>query len=324
MTRWENLSYTIRKRCGARTKIPCTLSPIFKNLGNDQLKRAGENGADARLTKSDNRTSCRTEIMNSSIHGTEHPVVFTNGGMQIMGVLHRPPSEAPPPGVLFFHGCTGSRTEAHWLFVKIARYFATRGIMSLRFDFRNSGESEGRFEDMTISGEVSDALRAFGFLTEECGADPERIGLLGLSMGGAVAAITAGRLRGRVKSCVLLNPVARPLDDLNFLAQTREVNVSGFPIEYNAFLFGQAFIEELPVIRPLEEITSATCPVLVINGTADRTIHPRRSREYHDTLRRAGIRTELAVLEGADHTFASAAWEREVAKKAGEWFGETL
>lgn len=262
--------------------------------------------------------------MKPYIHGTETPVTFTNEGMQLLGVVHRPVPNGPPPAVLFLHGCTGSRAEAHWIFVKLARELAARGIMALRFDFRHSGESEGSFEDMTLSGEISDALRAIEFLAGECGADPDRIGLLGLSMGGAVAAIAAGRLRERVKSCVLMNPVAHPFEDLQFLAQSREVRVARFPVEYNAFLFGRAFLEELPGIRPLEEIIRATCPVLVVNGDADRTVRPGRSREYRDTLHAAGLPAELFILGDADHTFASAAWERAVAEKTGDWFGQTL
>ena len=256
--------------------------------------------------------------------GTETPVIILNEGMRMVGMLHRPATTFPPPAVVFYHGCTGSRTEAHWLFVKLSRRLAERGIMSLRFDFRCSGESEGPFEDMTLSGEISDGLCAFEFLAGECGADPGRIGVLGLSMGGAVAAVVAGWLGERVKSCALLNPVARPYEDLAFIARTRNVNVTRFPIEFNAFLFGKAFFDDLRGIRPLEEIARARCPVLVVNGTADTTISPARSREYLDTLLKHGIPAEMFAVEGADHSFESDLWERAVMEKVGGWFGRTL
>jgi uncharacterized protein len=259
------------------------------------------------------------------MHNREIPVVFTNEGMQIMGVLHRPDTGEKPPAVVFYHGCTGSKTEAHWLFVKLARYLADRGIMALRFDFRHSGESDGRFEDMTLSGEISDGVRAVEYIIGECGADPDRTGLLGLSMGGAVAAIVSGRLRSRVRSCALLNPVAHPFEDLSSIALARELNTVSFPVEFNSFLFGKPFFDELANIHPLDEISRASCPALVINGPADRTVHPSRSREYFDILRgRDGIPSEFHVIKGADHTFASAAWERAVMERVGEWFGRTL
>jgi uncharacterized protein len=252
--------------------------------------------------------------------GKEIPVTFTNHGMQIMGVLHRPPVDVNPPAVVFYHGCTGAKAEAHWLFVKLARHLASLGIMSLRFDFLGSGDSEGLFEDTTISGEISDGLRAFDFLLSECGGDPKRTGILGLSMGGAVAAIIAGRLGNRVKSCVLLNPVAHPLEDLSFIAQTRSLDISKFPVEFNSFLFGETFFDELGSIKPLNEISSAVCPVLVINGSGDTTISPQRSREYFEVLKKHGIPSELFVLKGADHSFAAHGWELAIMEKVGSWF----
>lgn len=264
--------------------------------------------------------------------GKEIPVTFTSQGMQIIGVLHRPPADTKPPAVVFYHGCTGSKIEAHWLFVKLARHLAALGIMTLRFDFRGSGESEGEFEEMTLSGEIADGLCAFEYVVTECGADPRRTGVLGLSMGGAVAAILAGRLGNRVKSCVLLNPVACPMEDCSFIARSRALNVSRFPVEFNCFLFGKAFFEELASIRPLEEISRAACPVLIVNGSGDTTLSPLRSREYWDVLKmhptfceqKHGIPSELFVLEGADHSFASCKWERKVMDKVGDWFEKTL
>lgn len=255
---------------------------------------------------------------------TEIPVVFSNEGMQIMGVLHRPESVPNPPAVVFYHGCTGSKTEAHWLFVKLARHLVQCGVMVLRFDFRFSGESEGSFEDMTLSGEISDGIRAIEFLTGDCGADPRRIGILGLSMGGAVAAVVAGRLKERVRSCVLLNPVAHPFEDLCFLAQARNLDTSRFPIEFISFLFGKNFFDDLGEVHPLMEVQQAACPVLVVNGDADKTISPSRSREYIAALNSNGKPAELFIIEGADHSFSSASWERAVIEKAGEWFGRTL
>ena len=255
----------------------------------------------------------------------EIPIVFTSEGMQIMGVLHRPVAVEKPPAIVFFHGCTGSKTEAHWLFVKLARHLADRGVLVLRFDFRHSGESEGRFEDMTLSGEIEDGIRAIEYITEECGADPDRTGILGISMGGAVAAIVAGRLGKRIRSCALLNPVARPYEDLSSIARAKELNTVDFPVEFNSFLFGRPFFDELADIRPLEDIARATCPVLVVNGPTDRTVHPSRSHEYMEVLRgRPGVIAEIRIIEGADHTFATAAWEREVMEVVGEWFGKTM
>lgn len=254
----------------------------------------------------------------------EEPVVFENEGMQLVGMLHYQESKTLSPAVILYHGCTGTKTEAHWLYVKIARSLARLGIMVLRFDFRHSGDSEGDFERMTVSGEISDGLKAVEFLINERDADPARIGVAGLSLGGVVAAEASGRLRDRIRSCVLLNPIARPLDDISAIASMNNLETGSFPVEFNSFLFGYDFAQDLPIHKPLDTITNATCPVLVINSSHDTVINPVRSKEYVDVIGNSGGYVEFYAISGADHTFASTKWERQVSDKLCKWFTKTL
>ncbi|MFC1485409.1 alpha/beta hydrolase family protein [Candidatus Latescibacterota bacterium] len=255
---------------------------------------------------------------------SEAPVVFSNQNMHIVGMLHRPAGIPHPPAVVFYHGCTTSRNEAHWIFVKIARALARSGIMALRFDFRHSGESEGEFSDMTISGEVDDGIRAVDYLVEDAGADPSRIGIVGMSMGGAIGAIVAGGLREKIRSCVLLNPVGKPGEDLGAIAKSNDIDVTRYPIEFNTFLFGEAFVHDIVTIQPLEAIRHATCPVLIINSTGDTSVNPRRSREYQQAIELNGGSVELFAVDGADHLFSTARWEKEVIDRVTAWFSKTL
>ena len=115
-----------------------------------------------------------------------------NYGKCLRGMIHRPhPVLRRAPGVIFFHGFTGDRMESHWMFVKCARALAKAGVASLRFDFSGSGESEGEFRDATLHGEVSDARAAVDYFQSSQGINPERLGLVGLSLGGAIAAVVA-------------------------------------------------------------------------------------------------------------------------------------
>src|SRR5437867_8314985 len=102
----------------------------------------------------------------------------------LRGVIHRPErarARRGGPGVVFFHGFTGDRMESHWMFVKCSRALARAGIASLRFDFYGSGESDGEFPEITLRGEISDALAAVEFFRRQEGIDSRRIGLVGLS-----------------------------------------------------------------------------------------------------------------------------------------------
>jgi len=122
----------------------------------------------------------------------ETPITFRNHDQQLVGMIHTPDRDKPSPAVLMLHGFTGNRMESHFLFVKMARRLAAAGYTAMRFDFRGSGESQGNFWEMTVPGEIDDARAALAWLRQHPAVDPERVILLGLSMGGAVAASVAG------------------------------------------------------------------------------------------------------------------------------------
>ncbi len=253
----------------------------------------------------------------------EIPVTFKNEGQQIIGIMHIPDGDGKFPGVILFHGCTGNKAEAHWIFVKLARRLCEEGFCVLRFDFRNSCDSEGSFENMTISGEISDGLRAVDFMKGRDKVDPDRIGILGLSLGGCVAACVAGRSRD-VKTVVLWSAVGRPEEDFGRLLRDRRIEPTEFPVEVNGFLFGRDFWEELPYVHPLKEIRLVRGPVLIISGSEDRSVSPRRSEEYQEVLEEYALRCERIVIEGADHTFTGVEHERLVIEETVNWFKRTL
>ena len=253
----------------------------------------------------------------------ENPIAFTNEGQQLIGILHIPDDDGTHPGVLLLHGMTGSKSEAHWLFVKLARGLCEAGFVVLRFDFRNSCDSEGIFEQMTISGEISDGLRALDFLGERPEADSERTGILGLSLGGCVAACVAGR-SPNVKSTVLWAPVGKPSEDFQKIIDERSVSIDDFPVERDGFRYGRAFYEELPRIHPQREIRLTKGSVLVVCGSEDKSVSPLRSEEYQVILEDYGLRCERIVIEKADHTFTHSEHERMAIEEAVRWFKETL
>ena len=139
---------------------------------------------------------------------TREPISFVNEGQKLIGVLHRPVAAYRDkiPAVVLFHGFTGTKVERHRIFVKAAEALAREGIAALRFDFRGSGDSEGDFEDMTLPGEISDARVSLDYVSGVPGVDGNNIGILGLSMGGAVAASVSDD--PRVRSVVMWSAVA--------------------------------------------------------------------------------------------------------------------
>ncbi len=256
----------------------------------------------------------------------ERPVLFFNHGQQLNGILHSPMArESLCPAVVFFHGFTGTKVEPHRIFVKTARELAAIGVYALRFDFRGSGDSAGDFSEMTIGGEVSDALKSIDVLSAMPGVDPARIGVLGLSMGGCVAACVSGRDR-RVKSTVMWAPFS---DDPPERKQERMARAAETPTEAelaqaNANVVGDAFYAELPDIAPSVEIQTFEGALLVIHGSGDNVVPVSHGQRYYELMAEREAPTALEIIADADHTFNTVGWEQAVITASVDWFQRTL
>jgi pimeloyl-ACP methyl ester carboxylesterase len=66
------------------------------------------------------------------------------------------------------------------------------GYVTLRFDMRGCGRSEGEFGRVICLEQVEDLGNALDFLARHPAVDPDRIGVIGSSFGGAVAVYAAG------------------------------------------------------------------------------------------------------------------------------------
>ena len=249
----------------------------------------------------------------------EKPVTLQSQGEQMVGMLHLPEGKGPFPAVAIYHGFTGTKVEPHRIFVKMARALADQGIAAARFDFRGSGDSEGDFADMTVSGEIADGIRVLDFLQEQQLVDRNRLGVLGLSMGGAVAASVAGKDE-RVKSLVLWAAVAQ-FDifekDEELLRQGQELgyaDVGGNVLNYS-------FYEDFRTHNPLRWVSRFQGPALIIHGDEDPTVPVTHAKLYYEAI--PGEKKKF-IVSGADHTFNRRDWEEIVIKKTAEWFRNKL
>lgn len=118
------------------------------------------------------------------------------------------------PAVVICHGFTGSRQlDGHAQ--PLAKTLAQNGIASIAIDFAGCGESEEPFTAYTPDNMRDDISSAIFYLVHTVGADPERIGLLGHSMGGRAVSTY---LKDSVKAAALWSPADNTgLDGLEFL-----------------------------------------------------------------------------------------------------------
>jgi dienelactone hydrolase len=247
---------------------------------------------------------------------SERVVDFQSQGQKVVGTLTLPDGgDQPYPVVLFFNGFTGIRDELpitgtdEGMFSRTARTLAEHGIASLRFDFRAFGDSEGQQEDLTLTGEIADAIAAIDYLATLPEVDLQRLGLIGLSTGALVAAETAAR-DPRVQSVVLWSPLANAPD--NFMRIMGAENIAaglqsaGEPVRImlpweEEIDLKTPFFEDLYNVDPVAAMSTVKRPLLVVVGLQDVDISPQPHYgqlylSYHEGA-------ELLVAVDADHIF---------------------
>ena len=101
------------------------------------------------------------------------------------------------PSVVLMSG-TGQQDRdctmaGHRVFKEISDYLVNRGIAVLRTDDRGTGKSSGNYSYATTADFAADALAAVAYLKSRPDIDPQQIGLLGHSEGGASISIAASQ-----------------------------------------------------------------------------------------------------------------------------------
>ncbi len=94
--------------------------------------------------------------------------------------------------VVLVHGHGGTRNEAGG-FTRVAEGLAELGIASIRMDFPGCGDSIESFANNNLGNMLADIEASRDYALSQPNIDPERIGLLGYSMGGRLAFMTAAR-----------------------------------------------------------------------------------------------------------------------------------
>lgn len=256
-------------------------------------------------------------------------VVFENEGQKIFGMLHRPLGQKKCPAVLMCHGFAGQKTGKYRIYVLISQRLAALGIASLRIDFRGSGESEGDFSEMTVEGEVNDALKGLQFLRSHPNIDAERIGLLGNSFGGAVAVLAASK-DGNIKSMALLAALFNSNQwQKQWEALRAHAGDAGTQKELARILDGNvpgaAFYRSFFALN-LEPSVSALdgVPLLHIHSDNDERVGIDQAEHYKRCRAGAKANTHYIRLKKSDHDFSIVEERLMIVEEVAQWFVKTL
>ena len=150
-------------------------------------------------------------------------------------------------------------------------------------------------------GEVdgSDHLRLVEWAVESGLADPERIGVMGLSGGGYMTNWLLGHHPGRFRAGVSENPVSNWVSwyggsDLSGYTDERFVGIGRLPEDIDAFLAASPFMT----------IHQNTAPLLLLQSENDLRCPPEQSETLFAILRSRGVPTQMVRYPGESHFLA--------------------
>jgi len=243
----------------------------------------------------------------------EEALRFCNSrGDTLSGVLHHPAAGKPNGAAILCHGMESDKNSEK--LILLARKLAQQGILALRFDFACVGESSGKFEDITYSGEVEDLKAAYGLVQNR---RPGRTAVLGSSMGGTVALLFAAT----EPSVAALVTLAAPLHPENFprrvltAAQLQDWRARGFTF-FNGRRLNVSLLDDLERLSVSDSARKVRCPVLILHGDADDVVPVKEAHELHDCL--GGVK-RLSILQGTDHRLSNPALMQRAMEEALDW-----
>ena len=117
-------------------------------------------------------------------HGNVEHVTFQSGDIQLAGVLVKPSTPGPHPGIVLLHGSGSNQTYGQSYFRIHTNVFVRQGFAMLAYDKRGSGGSGGNHGTATFQDLVNDAAAGVASLRSRSDVIPDQIGLLGSSESG--------------------------------------------------------------------------------------------------------------------------------------------
>jgi|GEM_PF-753521 len=139
---------------------------------------------------------------------------FGEQSTQHFGLVFQPTPRQSPVGLLICKPIGQEDIRTHKAVIQLGREMASQGAVAMAFDYYGTGDSAGKFEDVSLSSCVAGIEAAAAYLRDQCGC--QSIVLLGIRAGALFADQAAQRVKPA--ATVLWHPV---LDGKGYLKEIR-------------------------------------------------------------------------------------------------------
>jgi pimeloyl-ACP methyl ester carboxylesterase len=225
-------------------------------------------------------------LSGNSEYGVAQPVSIADGEYNIPGVLLTSATKNMGHAVCIIHGAGDTKTSFKWLLV---RSLLAKGVTILTVDL--PGHGDYRHRPLTVSSAVQTVAKATDFLRQQPGVST--VGLVGISLGGAIAAqalcVNPGladaliiyampvslRYTRRLFFQVVWNtfccaPIIGLFQDITARQARQTWNRGGYVSQYNT---SQLFAQLQPLTK-LEELSAL--PILMVYSRHDAVAPPHQ------------------------------------------------
>lgn len=242
-------------------------------------------------------------------------VSYQSDGLKIYALLTIPVGDPPPGGwpvIIFNHGyIPPDQYQTTERYVAYVNYFASRGYIVIKPDYRGHGNSEGTPGGAYSSpGYIIDVLNAVGSMRQFPGANPDKIGMWGHSMGGHLT-LRAMVVDPGIKVGVIWAGVVGSYPDMmnNWrptpiptLAETSRRFSSDLARTYDSPEENPGFYDS---ISPIAFVADLTSPIQIHHSEEDHEVPFAFSQSLYDAMLAAGKEVELYAYPGDDHNIAN-------------------
>lgn len=218
-------------------------------------------------------------------------------GSRLRAWLVLPPTppcpHRPGPAVVLTHGWGSHSGDL----LPVVPTLLDAGLSVLLLDARGHGRSDP-VEFMSMPRFADDIEVALDELRADPRIDPDRLGLVGHSVGAGASLLAAAR-DPRIRAVVSLASLAHPAE---LMARTPGARLLPARLLAAARRTVEATIgADLDEIAPLTSITRGHSPVLLVHGLDDTTVPPTDATRLADRAWQAGRPVALRLVSGADH-----------------------
>lgn len=255
------------------------------------------------------------DVLASNEAYTKSAVTYRSGDLRISGVLYVPTGAGPFPALVLNHGYIDPDIYVTGQGLQIEQdYLARSGFVVLHTDYRNhaGSDSDPTNDKRFRLGYTDDTINAVLALRgSDLPVDPDRIGMMGRSMGGGVTMNALVVAPGLVDAAVIYASVSSStVDNHNKWTVGERPELAG-RIERRYGSPDQA-PQFWAAVSPRTYFDRITEPVLVHHGTADDTCPIGWADETVAAMERQGVDVTYERYPGEGHAF-SAAWADSMA-----------